>query len=545
MDRRSDGLVKGTLFSRGRIHTFDPQQPIVEALATAGGRIIAIGSAAELRSTYSGFTHVDLGGRAVLPGFVDSHIHLPSYGISLRRVELRDARTLSEAVSRVGAAARRARAGEWVRGHGWDKNLWPEDRFPTRGDLDPATGDTPVVLSSKDGHLAWVNSSAFRLAGIDTRTADPPGGEITRDRRGEPTGILKEEAVGLIRKAIPAEDVESIDAGIREAMAIMHRFGIVAVHSFVGTDAFDGAATFAAYQRLVASDELRLRVWMTVPEDNLDDAIRSGLRTGFGNDWLRVGAVKIFADGTLGSQTASMIEPFESQLQNTGIAIHSRDELMHLVGRAVAGGFWCSIHAIGDQANRWVLDAYEAHYQASQGTGARHRIEHVQLLHPDDLPRLARLGVTASMQPIHCTNDRDIADRYWGRRSRYAYAWRSLLHAGTILAFGSDAPVETPDVFQGLYAAVTRLRPAEPDAPSWYPEETLTMREAVGAYTTGAATAAGQEQMAGSLTPGKYADFVVLNQELLAVPTEDILQTRVLATIVGGEVAFRTPEFTG
>jgi predicted amidohydrolase YtcJ len=545
MDRRSDSLVKGTLFLNGNFQTFDPRQPHVEALATEGGRIVAIGSSAELRSVYSGFTHIDLGGRAVFPGFVDGHIHLASYGISLRRVELRDARTLAEAVSRVGDAARRARRGEWVRGRGWDKNLWREDRFPTKGDLDPATGDVPVMLSSKDGHLAWVNSSALRLAGINAQTTDPPGGEIARDRRREPTGILKEEAVGLIRKAVPAEDPESIDAGIREAMAVMHRFGIVAVHSFVGTDAFDGAAVFAAYQRLADANELRLRVWMTVPEDNLDAAIRSGLRTGFGNDWLRVGPVKIFADGTLGSQTASMIEPYENQPGNAGIAIHSRAELIDLVGRAVGGGFWCAIHAIGDQANRWVLDAYEAHHEASARAGARHRIEHVQLLHPDDLPRLARLGVTASMQPVHCTNDRDIGERYWGRRSRYAYAWRSLLRARTVLAFGSDAPVETPDVFQGLYAAATRKRPAEPDTPPWYPEETLTMQEAVQAYTLGAATAAGQEGIAGSLTSGKYADFVVLNQQLLAVPAEDILQTRVLATVVGGEIAFRAPEFTG
>lgn len=537
--------MNGTLFTNGHIHTLDSDQPRAEALAAVDGRIVATGSSAELASIYSNFVRVDLGGRPVCPGFTDSHIHLASYGISLRRVELRDARALSEAVSRVSAAAKRAHPGEWVRGRGWDKNLWPEDRFPTKTDLDPATGDVPVVLMSKDGHVAWVNSAALRQAGIDTRTPDPAGGEITRDRRGEPAGLLKEEAKGLIWKAVPAEGPETIEAGIREAMAVMHRFGVVAVHSFVGADAYEGAATFAAYQRLAASGELRLRVWMTVPEDNLDAATRSGLRTGFGDDWLRVGPVKIFADGTLGSQTAKMIEPFEGQPANTGIAIRVRDQLIDLVGRAVDAGFWCAIHAIGDQANRWALDAYEAHYEASQRAGARHRIEHVQILHPDDLPRLAQLGVTASMQPVHCTSDREIADRYWGGRSRYGYAWRSLLRTGAVLAFGSDAPVETPDPFQGLYAAVTRMRPEEPDAPPWYPEETLSIREAVEAYSVGAAAAAGRDAVSGSLTRGKYADFVVLNQDLLAVPAEDILQTRVLATVIGGEVVFRTPEFTG
>ncbi len=537
--------MKGNLFTNGHIHTFDPDRPRAGALAAAGGRIVATGASGELESAFSGFLRVDLGGRTVFPGFTDSHIHLTSYGISLRRVELRDARSLSEAVSRVGAAAKRARAVEWIRGRGWDKNRWPEDRFPTKGDLDPATGDVPVVLSSKDGHLAWVNSAALRRAGIDVRTPDPPGGEIMRDRRGEPDGILKEEAKTLIWKAIPVEGPEMIEAGIREATAVMHRFGITGVHSFVGTDAYEGAATFAAYQRLAATGDLQLRVWMTVPEDNLDAAVRSGLRTGFGSDWVRVGPVKIFADGTLGSQTAKMIEPFEGQPGNTGIAIRSREQLIDLVGRAVAGGFWCAIHAIGDQANRWVLDAYEAHREASQSAGARHRIEHVQLLHPDDLSRLARLRVTASMQPVHCTSDRDIADRYWGRRSRYGYAWRSLLRTGAVLAFGSDAPVETPDVFQGLNAAVTRMRPEEPDAPPWYPEEALSLRDAMGAYTMGAAVAAGLEGSSGSLTPGKYADFVVVNQDLLAVPVDDVLLTRVLATVIGGEVVFRAPEFSG
>ncbi|MGH2405427.1 MAG: amidohydrolase, partial [bacterium] len=443
-----------------------------------------------------------------------------------------------EAVSRVGAAAKRARPGEWIRGRGWDKNLWPEDRFPTREDLDPVAPAVPVLLSSKDGHLLWVNSVALRLAGIDRTTPDPPGGEIARDRRGEPTGVLKETANDLIWRVVPMEGPEQIEDGIRAAVNAMHRLGITGVHNFVGTASLEGAPAFGVLQRLNERGELTLRVWTTIPEGALEHAVAAGLRTGFGDEWLRVGPVKVFADGTLGSQTAAMLEPFEGQPGNTGIAVHTREELIDLVRRAVGGGFWCAIHAIGDRANRWVLDAFEASLDATRALGARHRIEHVQLIHPDDLPRLSRLGVTASMQPVHATVDREIADRYWGRRSRTAYAWRSLLRAGTALAFGSDAPVETPDVFAGLYAATTRKRPEEPQVRSWYPDEALEIEEAVAAYTTGAAYAAGLEEMQGRLVEGYYADFIAVDRDLFAAAPEELLAARVMMTVIGGTVVY-------
>lgn len=537
--------MNGTLFTNGRIHTFDPSLPLVQALAASAGCIVGCGTTDDLRERFPGFIQIGLGGRSVVPGFIDSHIHLPSFGINLRRVELRDARSLGEAVEKVSAAVRRAAPGEWVRGRGWDKNLWPEDRFPTCQDLDSFSPANPVILASKDGHLLWGNSAALRQAGIDAKTPDPPGGEIARDPQGAPTGILKEQAEDLIWRVVPPVGSEAVEDGIRDATEVAHRVGLVGVHNFVGTETYEGAQAFAAFQRLQSRGELRLRVWMTIPEAGLDAAIASGLRTGFGNEWLRVGPVKIFADGTLGSQTANMLAPFEGQPRNTGIAIHSREELIEVVGRATAGGFWCAIHAIGDRANRWVLDAYEAHRAASRQLGARHRIEHVQLLHPDDLLRLAQLGVTASMQPIHATSDRDIADRYWGRRSRYAYAWRSLLAAGTALAFGSDAPVETPDVFQGLYAATTRMRPDEPDVPAWYPAEALSVSQALYAYTAGAAYASGEDALRGTLAEGKLADFVVLDRDPTAVPAAELLHTRVEATVIGGQVVYASENFGG
>jgi len=526
------------LFTNGRIYTLDPARPRAEALVVASGRIAGAGSSDELRRAFPHLPVRDLGGRTVLPGFTDAHIHLPAFGLSLRRLDLRQTRSVQEAVELVAHAAARARPGEWIHGQGWDKNLWREDRFPTRGDLDPVTPSHPVVLSSKDGHLLWANSAALRAAGIDRRTPDPPGGAIVRDGRGEPAGILKETARDLLWRVVPEADEDLLAAAILEAQRHLHRMGITAIHNFTGTAGYDGPPVFAAFQNLARRDVLRLRVWMTIPESALEPACALGLRTGFGGEWLRVGPVKIFADGTLGSQTAAMLEPFEGQPDNTGIAIHSREELIDLVGRAVAGGFWCAIHAIGDRAARWVLDAYQVHHEASLARGARHRIEHLQAVHPDDLPRLARLGVTASMQPIHATSDRDIADRYWGARSRTAYAWRSVRRAGSTLAFGSDAPVETPDVFQGLYAAVTRRRSGEPDRPAWYPDEILEIEEAVLAYTAGAAYAAGGESVQGRLGAGYVADFVALDRDIFACPPEDLLNAKVELTVVGGEVVY-------
>jgi hypothetical protein len=514
-------------------------------LATAGERIVALGETEELEAAFPAYDRVDLGERTVLPGFVDSHIHLASYGVSLRRVNLTAARSLQEATSAVAAAVVREQPGSWILGRGWDKNIWPEDRFPRAADLDPVSPNNPVALSSKDGHLLWVNTEALRLAGLTPQTPDPPGGEIARDRRGEPSGILKEEsAKALVEKVVPSVDAQTIERGIKDAAAMLHRLGITAVHSFVGTEAYEGGTVFGILQQMAARGELRLRVWATLSLGALDAAAACGLRTGFGNAWLRVGPVKVFADGTLGSQTASMLEPFDGQPSNTGIAIHSRDELTAIVRRSVGAGWWCAVHAIGDRANRWVLDAYEANDDASRRIGARHRIEHVQLLHPDDLPRLARLGVTASMQPIHATSDRDIADRYWGGRSRTAYAWRSLLRAGTALAFGSDAPVETPDPWQGIFAAVTRRRPGE-NRPPWYPDETLTIEEAVRAYTVGAAWVSGEEDLKGTLSPGRFADFIVLDRDVVREPPEELLEVKVLATFIGGRPAYAADPLRG
>ncbi|HLW49266.1 MAG TPA: amidohydrolase [bacterium] len=530
------------LFEHAAVHTdAAAASPPAGAFVARGEWIVAVGDRAALRDAFPHARRVDLGGVTVFPAFTDSHIHLAAVGLALRSVDLSGARSLRDAVATVADAARTAPPDGWLRGRGWDKNLWPEGRFPGRDDLDPVTGGRPAVFRSKDGHAAWVNSAALARAGIAAATPDPEGGVIVRDpATREPTGLLTERAIHAVTALAETASPEAIERAIGDATRAAHRGGIGAVH------VVEDGEVFAALQRLHARGRLGLRVCMAIPEESLDAAIRVGLRTGFGDSWLRVGGVKIFADGALGSQTASMLDPYEGQPENRGVIVRTRDQLRGLACRAASHGIAVTVHAIGDRANRWVLDAIEAARRETPPAAPadepprtlRHRIEHVQVLHPDDLPRLARLGVTASMQPIHCTQDRDIVDRYWGERGRYAYAFRSLLRRGTHLAFGSDAPVETLDVLTGIYAAVTRKRPEEPARPAWRPEEALTIHEAVHAYTEGAAYAAGEERAKGRLASGYAADFVGLSEDLYAVPPERIPDVRVRLTAVGGVVRY-------
>jgi predicted amidohydrolase YtcJ len=533
-----------TIYHQARVHTRGDPYPRADALAVTGGRLLAVGSADDLVSAHPRARRVDLLGLPVFPGLIDAHNHIVGYGLGLLQIELRETRSISEAARVIAQAiaSRRAEgpsgaaaADAWIIGHGWDKNLWAEGRFPTRHDLDAATGGRPAAFSSKDGHLLWVNSAALRVAGISRATADPPGGIIGRDAGGEPDGLLKEEARLSIQRLIPPATLEMREQAVLAASAEFHRRGLTGVHAFTGA-ATEGADQFVALQRLHTRGQLALRTIATLPDRHLDAAAAAGIRTGLGDAMLRVGPLKIFADGALGSQTASMLAPYDGQPGNVGIQVRTPEEIDRLVQRSVDAGLWTAIHAIGDRANRDVLDILERHLPASRRVGARHRIEHVQVLHPDDLPRLTRFGVVASMQPIHATADRDIADRYWGRRARWSYAWQSLAASGAVLAFGSDAPVETPDPWRGLYAAVTRRREDESRGRAWYPEECLTLEEAFRAYTVGPAYAAGTEAWQGTLEAGKVADFIVLDRSPYEGTAEDLLRVQVLATVVDGRV---------
>ncbi len=532
------------IFHHARVHPDAGPDVRADALATAGGRLLAVGRADELAAAFPRARRVDLCGLHVFPGLIDAHLHFVSYGMGLLQVELRETRSIGEAARLMGQRAKDLPAGAWVLGRGWDKNIWTEGRFPARHDLDPVTGDHPAASWSKDGHVLWVNTAALRQAGITRQTPDPPGGAIGRDASGEPDGLLKEEAKTLVQRILPDPTPEMREQAVRAASAEFHRLGLTGVHAFTGASA-EGSDRFATLQRLHARGELAIRTVATVPDRLLDAAAVVGMVTGVGGAMLRVGPLKIFSDGTLGSQTASMLEPFDDQPGNLGIQVRTHEEIDGLVRKALDAGLWTAIHAIGDRANRDVLDVFERHRAESRRRGARHRIEHVQMLHPDDLPRLARLGVVASMQPVHATADRDIADRYWGVRARWSYAWRSLASSGAVLAFGSDAPVETPDPWRGLYAAMTRKREDEAGARSWYPEECLPLEQAMRAYTVGPAYAAGSEAWQGTLGDGSVADFIVLDRDPYAGPPENLLQVQVLATVVDGRVRYATGALAG
>ncbi|MGI5491327.1 amidohydrolase [Microtetraspora malaysiensis] len=516
------------VYRNAAIRTGEAGAPPAQAMAVDGEMLIAVGTEAEVRAAAGPSAElIDLDGAAVLPGLYDAHIHTAQYAQSLGAVDLRDARSLDEALAMVAAHAARLRPGAWLFGGRWNSNTWNPPAQPDRYALDSVCPELPVALPSVDGHTVWANSAALRLAGIDASTPDPVGGEIVRDASGEPTGILRESASYPLRNLMVSADLRDLlRAGQEELLGL----GLTSVHDI------DGEDCRAAYLELRDAGELKLRVHKAIPMIHLEKAIAEGRRTGQGDDWVRTGPVKIFSDGALGSHTCHMSESFAGDHGNTGIAVTPYEELVALFSRAAGAGIAVATHAIGDQANHLVLDAYEA---LGSTPGLRHRIEHAQHLRPDDLSRMARLGVVASMQPVHCTSDIDLVDSLLAGHELASYAWRGMLNVGVALAFGSDAPVEHPNPFAALYAAVTRTRTDGTPVGGWQPEQRLSMAEAVTAHTLGAAYAAGEEERKGLLTPGRLADFIAVDTDPYLESPEAVLRTEVLTTVVGGEVRWR------
>lgn len=516
------------ILTNARIHTLERAAPTAEAVAVSGDRIVAVGRLADIPNG----KRVDLGGRTLLPAFTDSHLHIMHWALGLDTVDLADVPDRDEALRRVAARAAVTPPGEWITGWGWNANVWPTG-WPTRDDLDRVAPHHPTVLTHKSGHMIWVNSRALQLAAVTAATPNPEGGDIHRDAHGAPNGILTENANDLIDDLVPAPTSAQRRAALGRAWPEFHRLGLVGGHEMGYADPLALYDDFAALR-----DEGRLpwRISHYIHKHQLEDMIRRGMRSWDGDHTLRVGGLKIFMDGALGSQTAEMLDDYEGQPGNRGIVTTEVDELRDLAFRAAEHGISCAIHAIGDAANHKVLETFDA-WRAGPGQSSplRHRIEHVQVVTPTDLPRLAQLGIVASVQPIHATSDIDIANKYWGKRSEYAYAFCSLLSCGTRLAFGSDAPVETPNVMVGIHAAVTRQRAnGYPDG-GWYPEQRLSVYEAVHGYTLGAAYATGEESVKGSIAPGKLADLVVLDQDIFDIDPAAILSTQVDATMLGGE----------
>jgi predicted amidohydrolase YtcJ len=512
-----------------RIHTMDSADPTARSIAIRDNVILALGTDDAMRSLLPDAEVIDLRDRCVIPGLIDAHLHAEWTALGLKNIDA-EAPTLDELLRRVAERVKITPQGNWIRGHGWNQNVWG-GIFPTKADLDRVAPEHPVYLTAKSGHAAWANSLALKMAGITASTANPVGGEVVREADGEPMGIFFEDAMGLVSKIIPEPSAQQVADAMRDALPLFQRAGLTGVHDF------DGARALQAWQILKERGELNVRVSKTIPVTLQEHAIALGIRSGFGDDRLRINSVKTFSDGALGPQTALMIDPYEGSAANRGISTCDKEEMFEKVRQASAAGLSSTIHAIGDKANHDVLDVFALVRKEGISPHLRHRIEHVQLLHPDDFQRLAQLNVIASMQPIHATSDMLMADRYWGARSSGAYAWRTQLNAGAMLAFGSDSPVESFNPFLGIHAAVTRRRTdGSPQPDGWYPEQRLTVTEAVHGFTLGAAYASYDETRKGSLTPGKLADLIVLDRDIFSIDPMEIAETQVLATMIDGQL---------
>jgi predicted amidohydrolase YtcJ len=549
MNTTPDSMSKGkhpTMIDRilynGHIRTLDPARPVVSALALIGECIVAVGDDS-LRDLAGPDTQLDnLDGKTVLPGLTDAHLHWSWLARALQSVDVFEVPAKQTALDRVAAKVAQTEPGAWIFGRGWVQDLWPDRAFPTAADLDAVAPHNPVYLGAKSGHAAWVNSAALKLAGITRDTPDPAGGGIVRDADGQPTGILFEDpAMDLVAVLIPAPTADVLADWMAIAQERAWTYGLTGFHDFDGPDCLN------ALQVLRARGDLGLRVVKNVNDYWIENLYGAGIRHGFGDDWIRIGGLKIFADGALGPRTAAMIDPYEGEPDNRGIVVTEKEAMAELVLKASALGLPSTIHAIGDRAVHEVLDVYAMARQqeAVQGiprTARRHRIEHVQIIHPDDRARLATLGLIASMQPIHATSDFEMVDRYWGARGQWAYNFALQQNQGVVLAFGSDAPVEPVDPRKGIHAAITRRRPdGAPGPAGWRPDGGLPLHETLLAFTQGAAYAAGMEDRLGKLAAGYLADLIVLDRDWYAVEPDAILESAVLGTMVGG--AWRQRQF--
>ncbi len=504
------------ILDNGVIRTMDASMPFARALAIAGERVAGGVGTHEVALPTPDV--VDLRGRSVLPGFTDAHVHFPTWSLAQRDVRLEGVSGLAEALERVRSHPRH---GAWIRGIGWRSAEW--DTQPTKEALDEVTGETPAMLFAKDYHSLWLNSAALARAGGDLEVE---GGVVERGAGGEPTGVLREEAAWQFRArfARVAEDewVEATRAGLRLAAAR----GVVAIHD---KDGWLGAP--GIFQRVAALDGLTLRVWQSVPYERLPELEALGVHARIGDDFLRIGYLKAFMDGTLGSQTAWMLD-------GSGVVITSEEELAEIVRAGAAAGWPVAVHAIGDAANRAALDAFEATRDVWAPLGLRQRVEHAQCLAPDDVGRFAELGVACSVQFSHAPSDRDLAERFWPDQLDGAYAFRSLWDSGAVVVNGSDAPVEELDPLAGMRAGVTRTID---DRPAWHAEQSVTVEEVVRAMTVSPAWLSGDERRRGKLLPGYLADLVVLSRDPLDCPPDELDSVEVVSTMVGGRWVHNPP----
>jgi predicted amidohydrolase YtcJ len=542
-------LVPGVAFSQAtpapadlvvtnaRIYTADDGRPMASAMAIRGGRVLFVGSDRGALTLRGAQTRVmDAGGATIIPGIADAHVHLLNLGMALRTVNLVGARSYEEVIQRVAAKARDLPAGTWITGRGWDQNDWPDTRLPHHDALSRAVPNHPVYVVRVDGHASLSNAAALRLGNVTASTQDPQGGHIERAAGGEPTGVLVDRAMALVASRIPASTREQVRDATLAAIREVHRFGLTSVH-----DAGVDAGTIDVYEELARGGQYTLRNYVMIRQDDstLARYFRRGPQSALYDGHLWIRSIKISVDGALGSRGAALLDPYTDEPSHSGLILTPLARVKEVASRALRAGFQLNVHAIGDRGNRVVLDAFEQALREVPTADHRFRIEHAQILHHDDIPRFAELDVIPSMQATHQTSDMYWAPNRLGySRSLGGYAWRSLLNTGVIIPNGTDFPVEDVDPLKTFHSSVSRQDGNGWPTGGWFPDQRMTREEALKSMTLWPAVAAFQERDLGSLTPGKYADFVVLDRDIMTVAHGSILGTQVLATYVAGRAVY-------
>jgi predicted amidohydrolase YtcJ len=538
--QRAAPAAADLIVTNARIYTVDDARPMAAALAVKDGRVQYVGSELEALALRGPSTRiVDACGNTVVPGIVDSHAHLLSLGFSLANVNLADTRSYDEVIRRVVERVPRTAPGRWIHGRGWDQNKWGDTRFPTHDTLSRATPDNPVALTRIDGHAVLANTAAMKAAGVTAATKDPTGGRIERTVTGEPTGVFVDNAMGLIERVIPPSSKDETHQATLAAIKEAQRWGLVGVH-----DAGEPREVIDLFEEMARAGEFGLRGYIMISDDSaaIDHYFARGPQSALydGHIWLRT--IKLYADGALGSRGAALLDPYADDPKNIGLLRTPPEHIKDVATRALEHGFQVATHAIGDRGNRIVLDAYQAALAAQPTTDHRFRIEHAQILNFADIPRFAKLGVIPAMQAVHQSSDMTWAPTRLGyARSVGAYAWRALLNTGAIIPNGSDFPVERVNPLFSFHAAVARTDDNDWPPGGWFPAEKMTRDEALKSMTIWPAFAAFQEHVMGSLTPGKYADFVILDQDIMQIPEQMILKTNVVATYIGGKAVYERP----
>jgi predicted amidohydrolase YtcJ len=526
----------------GILATQSSAQPGARAVAVGNGKIMALGSDRDVLNLAGPDTEkIDLDGRLVVPGFIDSHIHFYEWALKRQGIKLDDLTCLEELLFRVREAAASQPPGQWILGQGWNETDWTKPCMPTRETLDRAAPAHPVLLWRCDLHLAAANSTALGLAGIKADTPDPPEGRIERDTTGEPTGILRELAINLVRQAVAPPDADQVTEAFEDAARALHRRGVTGIHDVRLMADRDGASAFQTFQKLDHDGRLDLRCWVTLPGHDLDNIIGLGLRTGFGNDRLRVGHIKFFSDGGMGARTAWLIDPYLDA--ERGMPLIDMDVLAQDIGKADHAGLSVMVHAVGDRANRELINIFKVlesrrTLSGSPSPAIAHRIEHVQMLRPEDADRLRNLNLALCVTPANMLLDMNLIDLALGEKGKWTYAFRRLMDTGAPVMFSSDCPVCDPDPLVGMHAAVTRQRADGTPRGGWYPDSRVTVAEALKAYTLTPATVHNAGNL-GTIAPDKKADLVVLNRNILEIPPLQLPEVRVDMTLFDGRIVYR------